>query len=140
LAINERRSSRQKAKSQIVSCHNGTTLPRERENEQWLVYRCGKRLSRRKTASATEYLKHLNLDKISSWTYIFKAAFSDDGAAYLSPDGGMDIIQILWVINFFLFLLTLIFIWSKFYSISLRIKDILSIIKKCDDLPREQIK
>jgi len=52
----------------------------------------------------------------------------------------MDIIQILWVINFFLFLLTLIFIWSKFYSISLRIKDILSIIKKCDDLPREQMK
>jgi hypothetical protein len=50
----------------------------------------------------------------------------------------MDILQALWVFNFFLFLLTLIFVWSKFYSISLRIKDILSIIKKLDELPPEQ--
>ena len=52
-------------------------------------------------------------------------------------DCGMDIIQALWAVNFFLFLLTLIFVWSKFYSISLRIKEILSILKKCDELPSE---
>jgi predicted membrane channel-forming protein YqfA (hemolysin III family) len=71
--------------------------------------------------------------------YIAIVALS--GAATLRPlflDCGMDMIQAFWVVNFFLFLLTLIFIWSKFYSISLRIKDILSILKKFDELPPEK--
>jgi len=50
----------------------------------------------------------------------------------------MDIIRILWVINFFLFLLTLIFVWSKLYSISQRMKDIVALIKKCNEVSLEE--
>jgi hypothetical protein len=47
----------------------------------------------------------------------------------------MDFIRILWSINFFFFVLVLIFIWSKMYLISRRIDELLSIIKKSDELP-----
>jgi hypothetical protein len=50
----------------------------------------------------------------------------------------MDILQAVWVFNFFLFLLTLIFVWGKFYSISLRIKEVSSIVKKLGELPPER--
>jgi hypothetical protein len=66
--------------------------------------------------------------------YIVGAVYSCGQEASFS-DGGMDIIRILWIINFFLFLLTLIFIWSKLLSISQRIDEIVSVLKKCNEIP-----
>jgi uncharacterized membrane protein YhaH (DUF805 family) len=47
----------------------------------------------------------------------------------------MDIIRTIWIINFFFFLLVLIFLWSKLYLISRRMSDLLSILKKNEQLP-----
>ena len=47
----------------------------------------------------------------------------------------MDIVRTLWIVNFFSFVLILIFMWSKIYLVGRRIDDIISIVKKCDDLP-----
>jgi hypothetical protein len=47
----------------------------------------------------------------------------------------MDIVRTLWIVNFFFFVLILIFMWSKIYLIGRRIDDIVSIVKKCDELP-----
>ncbi|HEX7510497.1 MAG TPA: hypothetical protein VF335_04300 [Chitinivibrionales bacterium] len=41
----------------------------------------------------------------------------------------------MWSINFFFFVLVLIFIWSKMYLISRKINEVLSILKKGDELP-----
>lgn len=49
----------------------------------------------------------------------------------------MDVVRIFWVINFFFFLLVLIFLWSKMYLITRKINDVLSIIKQCNEMPRE---
>jgi len=46
----------------------------------------------------------------------------------------MDVVRIFWVINFFFFLLVLIFLWSKMYLITKKINDLLSIIKQSNDL------
>ena len=47
----------------------------------------------------------------------------------------MDIVLILWIVNFFFFVLILIFMWSKIYLVGRRIDDIISIVKKSDELP-----
>jgi hypothetical protein len=47
----------------------------------------------------------------------------------------MDIVRILWIVNFFFFVLILIFMWSKIYLVGRRIDDIISIVKKSDELP-----
>jgi hypothetical protein len=47
----------------------------------------------------------------------------------------MDIIRVIWIINFFFFLLILIFLWSKLYLISRRMNDLSSIVRKCNQLP-----
>jgi hypothetical protein len=52
----------------------------------------------------------------------------------------MDVVRIFWIINFFFFLLVLIFLWSKMYLITGKIKDLLSIIKSCDEIPHNGTK
>lgn len=52
----------------------------------------------------------------------------------------MDVLRIFWIINFFFFLLVLIFLWSKMYLITKKINDLLSTIKQCDDLGHEGTK
>ena len=52
----------------------------------------------------------------------------------------MDVVRIFWVINFFFFLLVLIFLWSKMYLITRKINDLLSTIKACDEIPLEGTK
>jgi hypothetical protein len=47
----------------------------------------------------------------------------------------MDIVRTIWIVNFFFFVLILIFAWSKIYLITRRIDAILMMIKKCDALP-----
>jgi hypothetical protein len=47
----------------------------------------------------------------------------------------MDIVRTLWIVNFFFFVLILIFLWSKIYLIGRRIDEILTIVKKSDELP-----
>lgn len=47
----------------------------------------------------------------------------------------MDIVRTLWIVNFFFFVLILIFMWSKIYLVGRRIDDIISIVKKCGELP-----
>ena len=47
----------------------------------------------------------------------------------------MDIVRTLWIVNFFFFVLILIFMWSKIYLIGRRIDEILVIVKKSDELP-----
>jgi hypothetical protein len=49
----------------------------------------------------------------------------------------MDVVRIVWIINFFFFLLVLIFLWSKMYLITKKINDLLSTIKKCDEITHE---
>jgi hypothetical protein len=70
--------------------------------------------------------------------YILPLAFSRGFRGPFFSDVVMEIIRILWIVNFFLFLLTLIFVWSKLYSISQRMNDIISIIKKSDELFAEK--
>ena len=79
------------------------------------------------------------LDKISARIYIqlylyaFHAPFHYRAPSFLKAR--MDIIRIIWTINFFFFLLILIFLWSKLYLISRKITDLISILRKCDELP-----
>jgi hypothetical protein len=49
----------------------------------------------------------------------------------------MDFIRIFWVINFFFFLLVLIFLWSKMYLITKKINELLFTVKQCDEIPED---
>jgi cell division protein FtsL len=45
----------------------------------------------------------------------------------------MDIIRTIWIVNFFFFLLVLIFLWSKLYLVSRKIAELSQTIKKFDE-------
>jgi hypothetical protein len=49
----------------------------------------------------------------------------------------MDVVRIFWIINFFFFLLVLIFLWSKMYLISKKIKDLSATIKQSSEIQLE---
>ena len=49
-------------------------------------------------------------------------------------------IRIIWIIGFFLFSITLIFIWSKILIISKKMKTIDAIVKKIQEISQEAIK
>jgi hypothetical protein len=49
-------------------------------------------------------------------------------------------IRIVWIIGFFLFSITLIFVWSKILIISKKIKTISAIIKKIHEISQETVK
>ncbi len=46
----------------------------------------------------------------------------------------MEIVRIIWIVNFFFFLLVLIFLWSKIYLVAKKIGQLTSIIKNCDEI------
>jgi cell division protein FtsL len=46
----------------------------------------------------------------------------------------MELVKIAWVVIFLLFSLTLIFVWSKMYIISRKIKAIDALITQCDSV------
>lgn len=47
----------------------------------------------------------------------------------------MEIVRILWIINFFFFLLVLIFLWSKIYLATKKINELSAIIKSSSEIP-----
>jgi hypothetical protein len=52
----------------------------------------------------------------------------------------MEIVRIIWIINFFFFLLVLIFLWSKIYLATKKINELAAIIKSTNEIsgaPRE---
>jgi len=46
----------------------------------------------------------------------------------------MELVKIAWVVIFLLFSLTLIFVWSKMYIISRKIKAIDALLTQCDGM------
>jgi hypothetical protein len=57
-------------------------------------------------------------------------------AAVSSPrnDASMELVKIAWIVIFLFFSLTLIFIWSKMYIISRKIKTIDALITQCESV------
>lgn len=49
----------------------------------------------------------------------------------------MELVKALWILIFFLFSLTLIFIWSKIYVLFKRIQALSVLLKKISDLDKE---
>lgn len=49
----------------------------------------------------------------------------------------MEIVTIVWVIIFFLFSLTLIFIWSKLYLLNKRVQSISTFLRKLNELDEQ---
>jgi hypothetical protein len=49
----------------------------------------------------------------------------------------MEIVKVIWVVNFFFFSLILFFVWSKVHIISKRIKKAASIIEEIDKVTAE---
>ncbi len=49
----------------------------------------------------------------------------------------MQVIRTIWVVNFFLFSLILLFVWSKVVIISKRVTQLLPLIKKVQELRSE---
>ncbi len=52
----------------------------------------------------------------------------------------MELIKTLWILIFFLFSLTLIFLWSKIYVLFKRIEALSALLKKATDLDKEFLK
>jgi len=52
----------------------------------------------------------------------------------------MELIKALWILIFFLFSLTLIFLWSKIYVLFKRIEALSALVKKATDLDNEFLK
>ncbi len=52
----------------------------------------------------------------------------------------MELIKALWILIFFLFSLTLIFLWSKIYVLFKRIEALSALLKKATDLDNEFLK
>lgn len=52
----------------------------------------------------------------------------------------MELIKALWILIFFLFSLTLIFLWSKIYVLFKRIEALSALLKKATDLDKEFLK
>jgi predicted membrane channel-forming protein YqfA (hemolysin III family) len=52
----------------------------------------------------------------------------------------MELIKALWILIFFLFSLTLIFLWSKIYVLFKRIEALRALLKKAIDLDKEFLK
>jgi hypothetical protein len=46
----------------------------------------------------------------------------------------MEILRIIWIINFFFFLLILFYLWSKISLILKKNNELIDLLKKCDDL------
>jgi hypothetical protein len=44
----------------------------------------------------------------------------------------MDVVRILWTVNFFFFLLVLIFLWSKMYLVTKKINEVTALLKACE--------
>jgi hypothetical protein len=51
----------------------------------------------------------------------------------------MDVVRIIWIVNFFFFLLVLIFLWSKMYLVMRKINELIAIIKSCDEIPETRL-
>jgi hypothetical protein len=52
----------------------------------------------------------------------------------------MELIKVFWIIIFFLFTLTLLFVWSKMYIISRKIKHIASLIDQSSGIDEKKAK
>lgn len=52
----------------------------------------------------------------------------------------MELVKLLWILIFFLFSLTLIFIWSKIYVLSKKLQELSDLLKKTSDLDRDILK
>ena len=50
----------------------------------------------------------------------------------------MEIVKVIWAVNFFFFSLILFFVWSKIYIISKRIKKTTSLIEEIDKVTTDQ--
>lgn len=48
----------------------------------------------------------------------------------------MQIVQLIWALNFFVFAFILFFTWSKIYVISRKFKSISTVLKKNEDLAK----
>jgi hypothetical protein len=52
----------------------------------------------------------------------------------------MELIKVFWIVIFFLFTLTLLFVWSKAYIISRKIKNIASLVDQSSGIDEKQEK
>lgn len=52
----------------------------------------------------------------------------------------MELVKALWILIFFLFSLTLIFIWSKIYVLFKRLQALSALLQKTTDLDKEFLK
>ncbi len=52
----------------------------------------------------------------------------------------MELVKALWILIFFLFSLTLIFIWSKIYVLFKRLEALSALLQKTTDLDKEFLK
>ncbi len=50
----------------------------------------------------------------------------------------MDIVRIFWVINFFFFLLVLIFLWSKMYMITKKTDELFALLKQSNEVKTDE--
>jgi hypothetical protein len=50
----------------------------------------------------------------------------------------MDLIKVLWIVVFFLFSLTLLFVWSKLYIISKKAKAVTTILGEIESLEEKE--
>jgi len=49
----------------------------------------------------------------------------------------MEIVTIIWIVIFFLFVLTLLFIWSKLYLLNKRIQSVTTIVNELNTLDQQ---
>ncbi len=73
-----------------------------------------------------EFLHHA-----TAGTYLLRRKSGSD----LFLNVHMEIVRILWIINFFFFLLVLIFLWSKIYLATKKINELSAIIKSSSEIP-----
>jgi len=52
----------------------------------------------------------------------------------------MEIVTIIWIVIFFLFVLTLLFIWSKLYLLNKRIQSVSTIVNELNTLDQQFLK
>jgi len=50
----------------------------------------------------------------------------------------MDVVRIFWVINFFFFLLVLIFLWSKMYMITKKTDELFTLLKQSNEVKPDE--
>lgn len=52
----------------------------------------------------------------------------------------MEIVTIIWIVIFFLFVLTLLFIWSKLYLLNKRVQSVSTIVNELNTLDQQFLK